>query len=436
MTDTAILGRVVRGMVSCGVIVSAIGCHGLLDVSDPTRLNDADIANASGANARRLNASNVFIQNMPFIVGEVAAITDEWTYDFPATLNVVNDRNVQLDQRSGDQLATSASDPHMRALSQAFVQSEVAIPAVRAYTPDSLQGDFLAQLYGIRGYVVLQMAEDICPGFPVDDIVDNQVAYGGPITTDSAVALASAQLDSAIKYARDSTRFVTLARVVKGRALLDRGKYTEAAAVVAPVPTAAVYTAETQRAFMAVSYCPTCEVVGVGDHEGTNGLPFGSANDVRVPLQRLGVRRTNTNDTLYVTTKGRSSADQLVLASGIEARLIQAEAALHEGQSWKPILDSLRATVGLDTLADPGTPKGRVDMLYQERAFWLFMTGRRLGDLRRLIKNYGRTPESVFPTGAYPGGNGGSYGTATAIPFSASNQQRYNPHITSGCMTP
>jgi hypothetical protein len=39
--------------------------------------------------------------------------------------------------------------------------------------------------------------------------------------------------------------------------------------------------------------------------------------------------------------------------------------------------------------------------MFRERAFWLFMTGHRLGDLRRLIRQYGRGAETVFPTGAY-----------------------------------
>lgn len=97
------------------------------------------------------------------------------------------------------------------------------------------------------------------------------------------------------------------------------------------------------------------------------------------------------------------------------------------------MLDSLRARVGLGPLVDPGTAAGRVDVLFQERAFWLYMTGRRLDDLRRLIKFYGRNAETVFPTGLYPGGSGGRYGTATSIPFILVDQQRYNPNMTTGC---
>lgn len=57
-------------------------------------------------------------------------------------------------------------------------------------------------------------------------------------------------------------------------------------------------------------------------------------------------------------------------------------------------------------MVDPGDAYGRENLTFCERAFWMFGTGHRLGDLRRLIRQYGRTAETIFPTGAYPkGGN-------------------------------
>jgi len=429
--NTAIL----RWLALTLVVSGAIGCHGLLEVSDPTRVQDTDIANANGANARRLYASATFFGYYIGTVSDVAYFTDEWIYDVPST--AFPRATTFLDQRNSVQYENLGGDPHLGPLDLAFVQTTIAIPAVHAYTPDSLQGDFLAQLYAIRGFIVLQMAEDICPGFPLNDVANNLAVYGGPLTTDSALSYANTQFDSALKYVHDSTGFMTFARVAKGRALLDLGKYTEAAAVVASVPTAATYTTDPSYALSMSSFgCEGCSMAGVGNREGTNGLPFVSANDPRIPVQVLSPSNTVPNDTVYYTTLGSDPNDVIVLASGIEARLIQAEAALHnDDPSWKLMLDSLRATVGLNALTDPGTANGRVDLLYSERAFWLYMTGRRLGDLRRLISRYGRDPETVFPTGPYLGGNGGTYGTATSIPFNFSDEHRYNPHITTGCTT-
>jgi len=424
-------------MVRTACILSVLslataGCHGILDVTDPTLIRAQDIANVSGANAQRRNAITVLMQQIESIFSDVSYITDEWMTDVPVGTTVTNFDRIQLDLRNS--AGIEATVDHQSMLERAFWQTSIAIPAIRAYTPDSLKGDFLGQMYGLRGYLLLQMAEDLCPGFPLNDVVDNQTAYGGPLTTDSAVALAGTFLDSAVKYAHDSTRIVTLARVVKGRALLDQGKYTEAAAMVAPVPTASSYAVERNYPFfMNPYYCDGCFNFALGEREGTNGQPFASANDPRVPAHVLGPRSTDLTDTLYYSSIYRDNDTRPNLASGIEARLIQAEAALHDGQSWKPTLDSLRATVGLDSLIDPGTTALRVDMIYRERAFWLFMTGRRLGDMRRLVKNYGRDPESVFPTGRWLGGTRDGYGTATSIPFNFANQHRYNPYITTGC---
>ena len=428
----------IRGWVIVTVVtVMAItaGCHGVFDVSDPTLIRDQDIANASGANAQRLNASNVFMTSILSSARDVALFTDEWAMDMPSSTNSTINVNVQLDLRNSEALDVNGYVQHWGTLETAFQQTSIAIPAVRAYTPDSLRGDFLAQLYAMRGYLVLQMAEDLCSGFPLDDVVEGRSVLSGPLTGDSAIAYASVQLDSAVKYARDSARFVAFARVTKGRVLLEQGKYAEAMAMVASVPTTSVYaTASGYRVKMNQVYRRNSVLIALGNGSGTTGQLFAAAHDPRIPVSVFGVSQTHPTDTLYITTLGQADTDVLLLASGVEARLIQAEVALNINQSWKPILDSLRATVGLDTLIDPGTTNGRVDLLYRERAFWLFMTGHRLGDLRRLITHYGRGAETVFPTGVYrSGGSVGTYGTATSIPFGVTRLAPYHPNLTSGC---
>ena len=55
-------------------------------------------------------------------------------------------------------------------------------------------------------------------------------------------------------------------------------------------------------------------------------------------------------------------------------------------------------------LVDPVDPAARVDMMFRERAFWLYLTDHRMGDLRRLVTQYGRSASAVFP-----GGGGAQY---------------------------
>jgi len=405
-------------------------------VSDPTYVRDADIANPTGANARRLDVVYYLNTNAATLAMDVALITDEWIFDKPIG------QFDYLDKRDSEGFETAAgtNDQHLGWWDRVYYKTSIAIPAVRVYTPDSLKGDFLAQLYAIRGYAALQIAEDICPGFPLNDVTsNNEPLFSGPLTTDSALALASAQLDSAIKYVKDSVRVAVLARVAKGRALLDQGRYAEAAAVVASVPTDSVYQTDgNSNAIYTNMRVGRWSRGGanraVGEREGGNGLPFVSANDPRIPIAVGGPMATNMADTLFITTKYVSSTAPLILASGIEARLVQAEAALNAGDAtWIDQLNALRAPLGLATLVEPSTTTGKVDLLYRERAFWLYLTGRRLGDLRRLIQHYGRNAETVFPTGPFYAG--GTYGTATAIPFVFAGERLSNPHIAAGCTT-
>jgi len=104
----------------------------------------------------------------------------------------------------------------------------------------------------------------------------------------------------------------------------------------------------------------------------------------------------------------------------LEAKLIEAEADLAGPTSgtWLSVLRMLRETcIGTATcapvpgltvtnlpvndLADPGTPATRLDLLMRERAMWLFATGHRQGDMRRLARIYARNPETIWPNGIY-----------------------------------
>ena len=70
-----------------------------------------------------------------------------------------------------------------------------------------------------------------------------------------------------------------------------------------------------------------------------------------------------------------------------------------DGAGFVTLINTARATrTGLAPLTDPGTKDARVNLLFRERAFWFWLTAHRLGDLRRLVRQYGRGAETVFPT--------------------------------------
>jgi hypothetical protein len=170
---------------------------------------------------------------------------------------------------------------------------------------------------------------------------------------------------------------------------------------------------------------------GVFDQEGGNGLNYVSAEDsIRIPGDS-GIGADNNTETWFPSKYANFDA-AIPLADYVEAQLIIAESELRAGgfSAMTQRLSDLRAAGGLDpSLSTPGTPEAATDLLFTERAFWLFATGHRLGDMRRLIRQYGRPAETVFPTGDYF--RGLTYGSDVNLPLP--RREENNPNVT-GCL--
>ena len=81
------------------------------------------------------------------------------------------------------------------------------------------------------------------------------------------------------------------------------------------------------------------------------------------------------------------------------------------------------------SFTDPGNDAARVSLLFREKAFWTFGRGQRLGDLRRLVRQYGRPQDQVFPTGVHY--KGGTYGPDVNLPVVQAEEN--NPNF-KGCL--
>jgi hypothetical protein len=308
-------------------------------------------------------------------------------------------------------------------------------------------GDTLHALAGhsdaIEGYADVLLADLYCSGIPLSTLDysgDYTLASGS--TTAAVYQRAVALFDTALTLAADSERVMNLARVGKGRALLALGQYADAAQAVADVPDDFAYQVFFTAGDTIASFANRSAAdAGMGpwrytttDQEGGSGLDYRSSGDPRTAAVAIGSNRYG--QTIYHPAKyNNTGTTPIVLASGVEARLIEAEAALAGGDaSWLTILNHLRETAitpALPDTTDPGTPDARVDLLFRERAFWLYLTGQRQGDLRRLVRQYGRTPAQVYPTGPYPGASGLYSGDVT-IPVPAA-ERAFNSRYT-GCI--
>ena len=329
----------------------------------------------------------------------------------------------------------------------------------RQFLPTDPRG---AEIQSLAAFMYVILAEDYCNGVPTSKVEDDGSFTFGPAQTGVALlTTAVAKFDSAIVVATAAggagATALNLARIGKGRALLDLNRPADAAAAVASVPSDFNYSilhsensGRQNNAAFTFNYLEGR--FSVGDREGGNGIAFVSLNDPRNPTLDNGTGFDGSTEQ-FLTTKYPERKAPTPLAIGSEARLIEAEAALKAGNlgGYLAALNAARASAPTYTsdgksggapqaspppftLADvPATVAGRQDLLFQERALTLFLTSHRLGDLRRLISQYGRNSESVFPSGPYQAANpdksGTNYGTDVNLPIPAeeSNNRNFKP---------
>jgi hypothetical protein len=367
-------------------------------------------------------------------ISMVGLFTDElhYTSTFPT--------RVQVDRREIPNTNSTMEDIHRR-LQRARASADRAVTAFEEFGADS--PDY-AQTLNLLGYTYIFFAENYCSGVPFSRLTtDGEMEYGQAQTT-AEILKAAADVFRRAEVAATSAGSETqanLARVGLGRTLLNLGRFAEAGSAVAAVPSSFVYEVEhsensARQNNAMYSYQWVEGRWSVADRQGENGLPYRSDNDPRVPFMRGSVETGSDsigfdNSPLWVQLKYDNYSAPSVLASGVEARLIEAEAAMQGGDIGGALstLNALRAAPpayydagtfpGIDTL-DP-LPSVSVDVLFKERAYWMYATSHRLGDVRRLIRQYGQAQENVLPVGPYgtwdPDSKEGEYGTDVNFPI-------------------
>ncbi len=399
--------RVSKGLAAV-VVVAALGCSrddilrpDVPDVIDQANLNSPQAAPAVYAGA---------VSEMQFAsTGGTGAIvysalfTDEWMH--ASTPPAVREWDLRA-VTTANSVAAGAVGP-LLLLNRARTALELSAAKVAPFFPANDKR--VGELWALAALSYIYIGELYCTGVPISERSPD-LDYGAPATTDQIFDRAVARLTSAAGSTGGDARTVNLIAVLRGRALLDQGKFAEAATAVTAVPTNYKYeffhSTTTARQNNNVFLQNANDIYSVSNNEGTNGLNFASAGDPRIPVRSTGASRNDGVTPMVLYTKYTSALDPVPVVFGEEARLIEAEAALKAGSPANFIakLNEARANgsvTGLAPLADPGTQVGREDLLFRERAFWLYLTGHRLGDLRRLVRQYGRGIESVYPTASY-----------------------------------
>ena len=440
-----------RAMGPVGVIAAALTLAScttdILNVGTPDVLSGAALSGSIGATTLRHGAIRelgvAYSGTIDGFVVSTGNMSDEIQ-----TSDTFADR-IFTDGRKQTEVLGGATNTTYNSLQLARTSLTSAIGAWRAakLNPVTAVNDSLAELYALRGFSETFFAEGYCSGVPFSAVSSTgSFVYSDPLTTAQMLARASSSFDSATALT-GATTAGNLARIGKGRALLNLGQYAQAAAAVAAVPTNFRYFsfhsdatgAQNNAVFNAVSVSASRYTVGT--REGTNGIDFLSTPaDPRAPWTastRTGFDGTSRN--LPVQLKYPALSSAVPMAEGVEARLIEAEARLNatsggsqaDRDAMFALLNTLRSN-GLAApiaplAAAPTTQSEAVDLLFRERALWLWLTGHRLGDMRRLIRQYGRTAGAVFPTGAMTLRPGESYGTDVnfIVPFPEKNNEKF-----------
>jgi hypothetical protein len=457
------IGRLAAG-ASAALIATTIGACSLEvidpEVVDPEQLNTVEalptlLSGAIGDFKLAFSGSGGNTEGI-ILAGGMRA--DEWlnadTFDTRAEM----DRGIVRESNGNNQTL-------FRNMQQARLSAEFAAQRYAALSPTD-PGH--AEAKNIAGFTYVLFGENYCSGVPFSSFDENgNLAFGDPLSTPQIFQRAIAVFDSALAIAGTSAVAMrNLALIGKARALLNLhpDSAAAAAALVTAIPTGFVYniehsentTAENNGVFFLNNVNRRWSVANL---EGVNGLNFRTANDIRVPVARLlnpatgGNRLGLDNRTpLFAQFKYENRSASIPLATGVEARLIEAEAQLRAGQtgSFLTTLNALRANTSLyrcplnpqPNYTCPGnltplvltgteTQAQLEDLLFRERAFWMFSTGHRLGDLRRLARplaegGYGRAYNTVFPTGAYHKG-GAPYGPEGSflVPVDEENNPQY-----------
>jgi hypothetical protein len=428
----------------------------LLEAKDPDIINPEDVENAEGAIALANGALDFFRNTTggdesTWLFGGLLA--DEWS---TSSTFVQNDETDQRKIQTNNSTVTTM----FRNLGRTRLGANLAIRGLKAYSPDPARR--IAEVYLARGFAEMQLAQDFCNGIPLSEVEGDEIIPGQPLTVAEVFQRAIASYDSALALATATdSATVTIRRaalVAKARAMVGLNQVAQAAALVDSIPLSFAYNhtfAVTSGDNILWSQPASARRYTVGDSlEGNarrdtvrNAIPFFSAQDPRLPVTytiaangRDTVKSQDGQTNSRTTTLwGRTTSVPVV--NGLDARLIVAEARLRTGDyaGMMTILNGLRASPprlgevqppAMAALPIPTDSASAVSLYFREKAFWTFSRGQRLGDLRRLIRQYGRTEDTTFPVGTHY--KGGVYGDDVNLPV-PKNEEGNNPNF-HGCL--
>ena len=327
-----------RALVIAAIALTGCSTDRILKVERPDIIDPTGLNNPAGVTALYAGVIGDLAAYMDAAVGVNASVglfTDELR--FGATPPEIK----QFDTRSLIEQNTLLWAIY-RNIQQLRGQADRAAEALKTVSASDTR---IGEMNAISGFSYVLLGELFCSGVPIGNIGEE----AEPITTTAVLQGGIAKLDAAIAAAGSDARIKNLAAVLKARALLDLGQFDAAATAVASVPTDFKYTtfhsATTpyqQNLFW--NYMFNSDGLLVSEKEGTNGLNYATANDPRVPISGTGApSRFDATTPRYYFGLLTGFESPTVIASGAEARLIEAEAELRKANNTAFLAEDQRS---------------------------------------------------------------------------------------------
>ncbi len=444
-----------------GIAVFVTACNpkdALLSPQQPNVISPSDIQNAAGADGLYVGAVGRFtvaLNGSPSNSGSNQEAAWNWAALFTDEFKTSDTFSQRLDADQRNLQDNDASVTQIWAgLQQGRGYSRAASVALLQY--DSTAKAKIGEMYFEIGFLELTLGQEFCNGIPLGFTVGITPQYTAPLTTQQVFVTAAARLDTALTYVTGATDAASVQvqnaiLVAKARDLVDQGQYAAAATLVSAVPTSFQFVVNYSNTTVDNEWWvlgPSVKRYSLGDSVDITGpvlnaTPFVSLKDPRVLVDKtVSGGPGQFSSTIFNWPTVLSGRDTpLPITSGIDARLVEAEAKLQTGDyaGMLVILNALRASPQLigafqvpilpPLTTVPASKDAAINLLFREKALWQFGRGFRMDDSRRLVRQYGRSQDTVFPTGTFF--RGGVYGTEVAFPVP--DAERTNP-LFKGCI--
>jgi hypothetical protein len=406
-------GRV-KGLVAFSLLLSTAGCDTLLTVDTPSDIVASTLENPKYATLLALSAVSKFECAFGAYIITAGALGDELIISGTGSSQYPMDQRTLTDRAPyGTGENCGAYSLYVPVSSARWMADELNKKIQGEWASENIpnKAETIGTLNAISGYSLTLLGEGMCSA---------AIDLGPEMLPPALFQEAVKRFDAALAAA-PSASIMNLARVGKGRALLNLGDKTAAANAVRAVPAGFVYATTHSNAVAdrrnPVFYAISTSRNPVVDGRFYFGLTFAGVADPRVNVTNPGTLKASDNLVpRWEQRKYPAVNSPLPVARYAEAQLIIAEA--EGGQTAVNIINALHTAAGIpafnptvhQTAGPFGTDYIR-NQVVEERRRELFLESHHLGDLRRY-----NLPLRPAAGQVYPWTGGGFYGTAKCFP--------------------